>query len=160
MSTDERRIRLRAKQYILSSDKDTHFTESIAENAVEKENLEGLASNKITITKIAIQAMENLDFEVMFFGKNTFENTDLDVDSFQAFERLDIPTYGIRIGAANQYYLDISGLAIDYEDEDAAKEWLGYVPTLHVALRCRSAAGKSAGAAGQVKLTFTYIPRV
>lgn len=141
-------------RYIINSDKDVHFTGAIAENDIEEENIAGLLSNKITITNVAIQAKENRSFDVMLFGKDIFADTDLNVDTFQSVIHLDIPTHGNQIGGANQYYLsNFCGLSVDYEDEDGTKE-------LHIALRCRTAAGKTAGAVGEVKLTFIYIPRI
>ena len=120
---------------------------------MEEENLTGLTSNKITIKKITIQADQPLDFVVLLFGKDTFDTVDLDTDSFLASEELDLPTDGIRIGGAGQYYLDMFGLDLDYVDADGTNE-------LHVALLNKSATSKNAGATGEVKITFTYIPRV
>ena len=137
------------RRILISTDKDEHFYGAIVQNAIEEEDITGLLSNKITITRITIQAKENLAFDVMFFSKDSFADTDLDDDTFLGFEKLDIPTYGIRIAGANQYYLDVSGINFEYEDEDESKE-------LHIALRCRTAAGKTAQVAGEVKLTFTY----
>jgi len=137
----------------LASDKDTHFTGAIIQNATEEENLTGLTSNKITITKIVIQADQALDFAVLLFGKDTFDATDLDTDSFQSFVELDLSAHGIQIGATGQYYFDLSDLSIDYIDEDSTDE-------LHIALLNKSATSKTAGAAGEVKITITYTPTV
>ncbi len=136
----------------LRSDKDTHFTGAIAQNAKEDENLAGLVSNKIRITGVSIQAKENLNFRLIFWGTDGFDDTNLDNDKFQAETKLDIPTYGYRIGGANQYYLDMRGVEIDYEDLDRTQE-------LHISLMCLSAAGKTAGANGEVVVEVFYEER-
>lgn len=144
---------LQNSRVLIVTDKDTHFTGAIAQHAVEEEDIEGLKSNKITITKIAILADQNLIFDVLFYGKDSFANADLDLDAFQAFQTVDLATSGKQIAATGKYFLDVSNLAIDYEDKDKSNE-------LHIALCNRSAGAKTAGAAGEVVLMITYIPRV
>lgn len=139
--------------YWLTSDKDTHFTGAIAQNAKEDENLTGLQANKIVVTDVLIEADENLQFYLLFWSKDTFEDTDLDTDVLLGFVDLDVPANGFRIGGANQYYLNVTDLDLHYEDEDATNEF-------HVSLLCRSAAGKTAGAAGEVKVKIGYKERV
>lgn len=150
--TAEVTVSLSQKFHTLRSDKDTHFTGAIAQNAMEDENLTGLLSNKMRITGINLQADENLDFRVIFWKTDGFENADLDLDRFCGEVQVDLPTNGYRIAGANQYYLDVRGLDIDYEDEDASNE-------LHVSLMCLSAAGKTAGGGGEVVLEVFYEPR-
>jgi len=147
--TTEVTVSSEQKFYSLRSDKDTHFYGAIAQNAKEDEDLAGLLSNKIRITGVSIQADENLDFRVIFWKTDGFDDTDLDLDRFCGEVELDLPTNGYRIGAANQYYLDMRGLEIDYEDEDASNE-------LHVSLMCLTAAGKTAAAAGEVVVEVYY----
>lgn len=138
--------------YTLRSDKDTHFTGAIAQNAKEDEDLTGLLGNKVRITGVSLQADENLSFRVIFWKTDGFDNTSLFLDRFCGEVTIDLPTNGYRIGGANQYYLDMRGLDIDYEDEDASNE-------LHVSLMCLTAAGKTAGAGGEVVLDVYYEPR-
>lgn len=137
----------------IKSDKDTHFTGAIAQYATEEENITGLESNKITITGVSIQSDQALDYNVMLFGTDGFAAADMDVDEFFDFIDLKLSSLGIRVGGAGQYYYARTGLAIDYEDEDASNE-------LHVALQNASAAGKNAGATGEVKIKVSYIPRL
>lgn len=136
----------------LRSDKDTHFYGAIAQNAKEDEDLTGLLSNKIRIVGVSLQAKENLSFRVIFWKTDGFDDTDLDLDRFCGEVVIDLPTNGYRIAGANQYYLDMRGLDLDYEDEDASNE-------LHVSLMCLTAAGKTAAAAGEVVLEIFYEPR-
>ena len=135
--------------FFITSDKDINFTGAIALNAKEDENLTGLETNKIVITDVMIEAEENLQFFLLLWSTDGFENADLDVDSFLGFIDLDIPNNGFRIAGANQYYLNATGINLHYSDDDATNE-------LHVSLLCRSAAGKTAGAAGEVKVKIAY----
>lgn len=123
--------------YLLETDKDSHFTGALAQYAKEDENLAGLMNDDIRITGISIQSDQQLHFKVVFFYKDSFEDTDLDTDEFCGEVDLDIPTYGFQIGGKNQYYMDVRNLHVDYIDQDATKE-------LHVALLNMSATAKSA----------------
>ena len=138
--------------YTLRTDKDSHFTGAIAQNATEEENLTGLNTNKVRITSVAIQSDQQLDYRVILFNSDTFADTDLDADRYFADVELDLPSYGFRIAGAGQYYMVVNGLSIDYEDLDASKE-------LHVALQNLSATGKNAGATGEVVVLFGYEER-
>lgn len=135
--------------YTLRTDKDLQFTGAIAQNAKADENLTGLLGNKVRITGVSLQAKENLSFRVIFWKTDGFDDTDLDLDRFCGEVTLDIPANGYQIGAANQYYLDMRGLDLDYEDEDGTNE-------LHISLMCLTAAGKTAGVPGEVVLEVYY----
>ncbi len=135
--------------FTLTSDKDSHFSGAIVQNATEEENLVGLASNRIRITSITIQSDQSLDYRLIFFNTDAFANSDLDVDDLAGEVELDIPSYGFRIAGANQYYMSVHGLTLDYEDEDGSYE-------LHVALQNLSATAKNAGATGEVVVTISY----
>ncbi len=133
----------------LVTDKDVNFIGAIILNAKADENLAGLAADKIVITDIMFEGDENLHYYLLFWSTDDFENADLDVDSFLGFVELDLPNNGFRIAGANQYYLNVSDVNLNYEDEDATNE-------LHVSLLCLSVAGKTAGAAGEVKVKIGY----
>lgn len=135
--------------YTLETDKDTHFTGAIAQNAKEDENLTGLQGDKIVITDVMIESEQNLGYRVLFWRLNSFEDADLDIDAFIGFVDLDIVNSGFRIGAANQYYLNVTDVNLHYEDEDASTE-------LHVSLQPYTGAKLAAGAGGDVKIRFTY----
>ena len=137
----------------IDTDKDTHFTTAIAQNAIEPENIIGLSDNNITITGIAFQAKEALDYRLWIYDTDGFADTDLDADQFNEYVDFDLSTNQGRIAGAGQYYFAQTGLSIDYEDEDATKE-------LHIALQNLSAASKTAGADGAVKMKISYKPRL
>ena len=134
------------------SDKDTHFTGAIAQNANEKENLTDLESNDITIVSVGIESDQPLNYRLWIFETDGFEDVDLDADSFMDFVDLDLVTNNVRLGAANQYYYAITDQEINYTDMDETKE-------LHLALENLSATAKNAGATGEVKIQIKYVPR-
>lgn len=136
-------------RYILSTDKDSHFTEAIAQYATEEEDLPGLASNFIIIREVTILSDQNLSYRLLFFTTDGFANANLDLDTFLSSRALDIPTSGFQIGATGKYYLEVDNLAISYHDDDGTHE-------LHVALQNLSATGKNAGATGEVVVHILY----
>ena len=79
---------------VIRSDKDLHFTGALAKNASEQENLEGLKSDRITITQVNIRSEQNLHYQLLFFSKDGFTDSDLDVDSFIGAVDLNLPVYG------------------------------------------------------------------
>jgi len=137
---------LRSVIYPVTSDKDTHFTEQLIKNAVERENITGLRSNRIRVSKISIQSDQRLLYEVLLYGTDAFEEADLDDDKFIASVELNLPTYGFQ-QTTGQWMLDIENLNIDYIDLDLTKE-------IHAVLRNLSPTTKNAGATGEVKLDF------
>ena len=140
-----------AKQniYTLSTDKDTHFTGALVQYAKADEDLAGLVSNKLRFTSIAVEADQNLDFWLIFWSKDTKDDTNLDLDAFRGAIEFDLSTYGIRPGGAGQYYLSLEDVNLDYDDEDGTKE-------IHMSLYNADATAKNAGATGETKFTFTY----
>lgn len=138
---------------VLRSDKDSNFTGEIIQNAKEDENLTGLASNKVMIKAVRIEAKEALDFVVIFWSKDTFDDTDLDSDTFIEWVRFNLGgTTGVNVirpGGANQFYGSVTGLNIPYRDDDLSNE-------LHVSLMNLSASAKTAGAAGEVIIEIDY----
>lgn len=147
--TDPSQVAIR-RTYTKRSDKDEHYTGAIAQYAVENESLTGLRANKILVRNIRFTAKENLSFRLIFWGKDTYQDTaDLDLDPFLGAVDLDLPARGFRVAAANQYYLDIRGVDLHYADWDGTKE-------LHLSLQNLSAASKSAGAAGEVVVEVEY----
>lgn len=136
----------------ITSSKDDHFTGSIIQNAKEDENLTGLLSNKITITGVSLQSDQSLNYRVLLYETDGFDDTDLDKDHFVEHIELDLGGDGFQIAATNQYHFALTNLGVDYEDKDGTKE-------LHVALQNKSATTKNAGSTGEVKLKFKYIPK-
>lgn len=136
--------------YTIKTDKDSHFTGSIAQYAKEDESLVGLITNKIDITGIAIYSDQNIKYKVLFFSKDTFDDSDLDLESYNAQVNLNLPVDGFLFGST--YYMDVNGLEIQYEDEDVTNE-------LHLSLYNCGGLGKTAGANGEVVIKVTYSPR-
>lgn len=148
-------IRKSERLYILESDKDTHFTGSIAQYAHEEENIDGLSDPRIFIRGVNIQSDQPLKYRLIFWMKDTFADTDLDVDSYVDDVILDMSDddNAFRINNTGQYYLNVSNLNILYEDEDSTTE-------LHCSLQNLSPTSKNAGASGEVQLDFKYAPRL
>lgn len=138
--------------HTLRSDKDDHFTGAIAQNAIEEESLTGLIANKVKITGVVILSDQQLDYRVILFSTDGFADADLDVDSLFNEVELDLLSYGWRIADTGKYCMVVTGLDIDYIDDDASKE-------LHVALQNLSSTSKTAGADGEVILRFIYEER-
>ena len=138
--------------YIVRSDKDLHFTGALAQYAKEDENLTGLITNKIGINSISIQSDQRLKFKLLFWSKDIFDDTDIDLDKYVGDVDLDLTVYGYQIDGSNQWYMSTTGILLDYIDEDETNE-------LHVSLMNMGGTGKTAGSSGEVVLEFTYSPR-
>jgi len=144
----------------ISTDKDTHFTESIDQYYKEDEDISGLISNKVFIRGINIQSIQPLKYRLIFWSKeNTKDSTDLDNDTYISDVILDLSdtTSAFRIkdsgGSFNQYYLDMTGLNIPYEDKDSNYK-------LHLSLQNLSVTSKNAGSTGAVQIDIKYAPRL
>lgn len=143
---------------ILSTDKDLHFTEAIALNAIEYEDICGLITSKVNIRGIYLQAKEAMLYTLWLWQDLGHANVDLDLDSNKDMINLDVGTSGKRIAVAGQYYLPLTGLTVSYRDTEnpcAAGTF-----SLHCGLMVSSGAGKSAGAAGEIQMDFVYSPRL
>lgn len=136
----------------LSTDTKGYFRSAIAQNTKEDANISGLQGNHIHVLAVIIQALEQLSYRVLFWTKDTFDDVDIDQDSYVDHVDLDLPNLGVQIAGAGQFYL---AQRLDppllYIDQDETRE-------LHVSLENLSAASKTAGADGEVKLTFAYSP--
>ncbi|GAJ24935.1 unnamed protein product, partial [marine sediment metagenome] len=135
--------------YTIVTAKDTHFTEALTTGNKEDENLTGLLGSKIRILDIAIQADQKLNFWLMFWRKDTFNNINLDVDAFIGMVQLDLATFGKQVGGAGQYYMSLEDANLDYEDEDGTNE-------LHVSLYNADAVAKNAGATGEISVFLKH----
>lgn len=137
--------------YTAVSDKDSHFTGAIAQNASEEENitlptaLDGVNGNARGIIRgVTIVSDQGLDWELYFFGSDLFsETSDMDTDGYLGRCKFTATTDGIQIGGTGNFYYYKDGLEIPYLDADKTGE-------LHVALVNRSATGKNAGATGEI----------
>ena len=139
---------------IYSTVSTSHFTESIAMDAQETENLTGLTGNRYMVRGVNIQSVQPLKYRLIFWGKDTFDDTDLDTDSYIDDVELDMTNSpAFRIDNANQHRLNVGALEILYEDYDITKE-------LHISLQNLSATAKLAGASGAVQLDIKVSPRL
>lgn len=139
---------------IINTDKDIHFTEEIIMNNQETENITGLVGNKYLIRGVNVQSDQALKYRLIFWGTDTFDNTDLDINSYLDDVELDFTSSSaFRIAGMGQYYLNVGSLEILYEDMDSTKE-------LHISLQNLSAVSKNAGITGEVQLDIKMTPRL
>ncbi len=143
---------------IIASDKDTHFTGAIAQNATEEENIAFptewslIQCHKCEISNVSLESDQPLTWEVLFFATDAHGDTDLDLDravTSLTFSSADAK----RIGGANQYRynLDPATFPFTYIDEDRSSEF-------HISLINRDATAKNSGATGEVVLTIHAVP--
>ena len=141
---------------VLSTDADTHFTGALNPGTISNINLTGLIGNRAIIRGIALQSALPIDYRVMFWSKDTFDDPDGDVDSFIGSYRFGTPQPADRLAGANQYYQNAEGLGLLYQDDDGTNK-------VHVGIQNLNATGaggtKTAGTPGFVRITFKYEPR-
>lgn len=131
------------------------FTGAIVQNAAAFANIpcpgmiKGPAPARVR--SLMIISVENLAWEVQFFSTNGFQQPgNIDADGYLGVWAFAVAD-GIRIGATGHYYYYVDGQdvpIVDQSDQGA----------LHVALVNRSAAAKTAGAAGAVVLKIGLEP--
>lgn len=119
----------------IRSDKDSHFTGQITQNAQEAENLTGVAWNKVRVRGVMIASDQQLRFVLRFWRTDGFDDTNLDSDAFIGEIELDLVTFGRQIAGAGHWMMDLRGLSLDIQDEDATNEF-------HVSLQNLSATAK------------------
>jgi len=135
------------------------FDQALLTNRIQTINLPGLLANKVKITAINGQSVQNLKYRLIFWSSATANNVNLDLDKYVTDVIMDFSdiqsTFQIDTGGGlvNQYYLDVSGLESLYEDEDSTV-------TLHVSLQNLSPIAKIAGALGAVQFDFKYVMKV
>lgn len=136
------------------SDKDSAFTDAIAQNAQESENitLPGAftAGSRARLRSINVISLENLAWELWLFANNRFITDVADIDLVFPRGRWGwAATDGARIAGAGPYYYYIDGLDIAYQDLDMFQQ-------LHIMLVNRSAAAKTAGANGAIVVELNF----
>lgn len=135
----------------IRSDKDSEFTTAISQDDHDPENLTGLDANIGRIKSLTLLTVQNLDWEVVFWGTDGFDDADLDSDKSQ--ESVFVAAtdaFNIGNATATTYRYHVTGLDIPYEDEDGTNE-------LHVSLIPRNG-GKNAGAGGYAVLEVVIAP--
>ena len=138
------------KTWVVRSDKDTHFTGALIQNAMELETLGDPATEnkrdqtRSIIQRISIISEQNLDWDIVLF-RSTFApplTLDCDLDptiDWVTFEVAD----GVQVAAAGLYRYSYTSLQILYWNTDAPG-------AIHVGLVNRNAVAKGAGAAGEI----------
>ena len=76
------------------SDAIHQFTQELAKDESEQENITGLVSSKILIRNVAINSVQALHFRLEFYSKDSFTDSDLDVDTYIGAVELDVEKYG------------------------------------------------------------------
>lgn len=127
----------------------SQFRAALAQNAGENLSLDvnalgvGIRVDSI-IRSIQIASAEDLQWELWFYGKNTYNApTDPDLNT-----RLGWYWFGVngrQLAAAGLYHFYVDGLYIPYRDLDQTGK-------IHMTLINRSAGAKSAGAAGALRV--------
>lgn len=139
------------KMQHVRTDKDTHFTGTLAQNAQETENVTGLDSNAGSIKSLAILSDQQLDWDVVFYSTDGFVNADADVDSYLGRVEFGAAD-GRQIAGTGLFRYDAFDLNLPYLDGDGTNE-------LHVGLVNRSATAKAAGDTGEVVLRIGFQPQ-
>jgi len=134
---------LRPAIYTVSTDKDTQFTDELAKNSIERENISGLRENRVCVVKASVQSDQLLRYGLFLYATSDFEESDIDLDKFVSYIEFNLPLYGIQ-QTGGQYRMDVNGLEIDYIDESEAKQ-------LHLVLKNLSPTTKNQGSTGEVK---------
>lgn len=145
------------RKVIVRSDKDTHFTGSLDQNAGEDESITIEAihrTNEFIIEHIAVLSDQNLEWDVFLWAKNTYADSDHDVDEFIEYVNFTSNS-GKQIAAADIFYYSATGLSIPYRDDD-----VGSVnnASLHLSLVNRSASSKNSGATGEIVIIVSMRP--
>ena len=126
-----------------------HFIGAIVEGDVEYAELPGLLGNNITILGVNGQSMQDLNYLLYIFGDNTYDNSDIDLDSYKSDVLMDFSDelWAHQINSIGQYRLDLSGLEIPINTENY---------TFYLALQNLSTTSKIANAAGAVQFDIKY----
>lgn len=145
--------------HFIRTDKDTHFTGSLATNAVEEENITGLKSPSGVIESVTITSDQNLDWDIYFWSTDGHSNTDLDSEYYLGKVRFVVAD-GDQIAGSGQYYYDTATSSyafrpFPYYDRDAVGTTTVGQNELHIGLVNRNATSKNAGATGEVVVTVT-----
>jgi hypothetical protein len=122
----------------------THFTSAIPADDKENENITGLAASgpNFVVRRVVVISKENLAWEVMLFGKDTFDTASPNTDQYLC-SKIFSAGDGRRIAGAGLYRYDSGDVHLPYSDLDVSGE-------LHIALANRSGVAKTAGVPGEV----------
>jgi len=140
-------------QNIIQTDKDVHFTQEILQNQCENEIL-NLPTNKCVIDGITIQSKQPLNYKLIIFGNNYFNNSNMNIEKFIGSIDLDMtqsPTF--RIDNSNQYRLNSEDLNLFYTDYNETNK-------LYISLMNMSITPKLNGVDGEIQINIKISPRL
>lgn len=143
----------------VTSLKATHFTDALATNAGEYEDVqlpEGIAAGRhcrCRLRQIQVVSTENLDWEIWLLSKTGGTTADADTDPLLGFWSF-VAADAKRVAGAGLFHYYIDGLDVPYEDMDRGAGVAGTGGYLHTCLVNRSAAGKTAGAGGALTVRW------
>lgn len=146
----------------LTTNPETDFTDGIADEAQDLENLAldlsvcGTPTARCRITGITLVSVQNLDWRLWLWRKAAGAGAGIGVDSAIGFWAFTAAS-AARIGAMGLYYYYIFGLDIPYTDEDDPNDRPSPSGRFHLGLQPTSGA-KLAGDAGMVKITLFVDP--
>ncbi len=156
----------RGSVYPIHSDPTLHFTEALAQNAYEVENIrleESIAAGRhcrSILRHVTIVSVQALAWEVVLFNRRAFAVDILGNSSFLASWRFSADN-GKQYGTSTLYHYHASNIDLPYWDADFIDQTLPrdhQGGNLHVMVVNRSLTAKSAGAAGAVRLTAFLEP--
>ena len=143
---------------IISTDKDTHFTDELLTNAVEEEDIGFLSDwatagiQTLEIRNITVQSDQQLQWDIQFYATDAHSNTDLDLDKFVT--TLNFATSdGIQNAGTAQFRYDKNPTFTPflYTDEDNSSKF-------HITLVNRDGTKKNAGGTGEIVIKIYAVP--
>lgn len=146
---------------LIKSDKDTHFSGALAQNAAESESLTGFSDVSGVIEQVSLISDQNLDWELMFFATSGFDDADYDADFFLGAVRF-VAADGKQIAGVGGYYYCTANMALPFEPityiDKTSVDAGNNSGSIYCVLVNRSATGKNAGATGEVAVNIVIRP--
>jgi len=138
---------------IIQTDKYIHFTQELLQNQCENEIL-NLPTNKCVIDGITIQSKQPLNYKLIIFGNNYFNNSNMNIEKFIGSIDLNLTqSQTFRIDNSNQYRLNSEDLRIFYQDYNETNK-------LYISLMNMSTAPKVSGIDGDIQINIKISPRL
>ena len=151
--------------YTIRTDPTVDFTGAIAQNAMAVANItpEGFLARRFRLTNLVIESKEALDWELWLWLKDYGAGPAVPGDAYLAGYWGFQGAFAKQIGGAGLYYYFIPGLDVFYEDLNFESPGGSpgpnpTAPVIHLGLVNRSAAAKTAGAAGAVLVQMQVDP--
>jgi hypothetical protein len=142
---------LRPSIYSIETDPLLVFTDELIQDAVEREDIIGLRTNKARLSEAIIQADQQLHLQLLFYSSYLMDESDISADTFLGAVEFDLSLYGIQ-QTTSQWRMSLTDVNIDLLDDDETK-------TIHVILKNLDSTTKNAGDTGEVKVTFVLEAR-